>query len=359
MAQRLVLHIGSMKSGTSFVQNVLSEHRDRLAEQGVRFAGERWRDQVRGVEELMRHGGPQQPPVAEDGPWARLVADVDAWPGTALVSMEFLGPRLRPKVQQLLASFPGTRVEVVLTARDLARQVTSMWLESMQNGASVPWEQYVAELRRPERDTRSAKAFWRQQDVAAMAARWAGAVGHDAFTLVTLPPPGAGPDLLWSRFCEAAGIDGSGFDLQVRPNAALGLSSALLMQRLNERLAASDHAERYDRFVKQGLAKRGLAGRAGEARLGLDDPWFVEAGAEQVAALRASGVRVVGDLDELLPGPVRGADPADVTDGEVLEAALDAVEFLLDQWARAHRKGRRRERRQTGQQAGQQPGEDD
>ena len=63
MADRVVLHIGSMKSGTSFIQNVLGNNREALAEHGITFAGERWRDQVTAVQDLIAHGGPRQEPL--------------------------------------------------------------------------------------------------------------------------------------------------------------------------------------------------------------------------------------------------------------------------------------------------------
>ena len=55
MATRLVLHVGVMKSGTTFVQRVLLANRDRLAEHGVLFPGKQWRRQVVAVRDLMVH----------------------------------------------------------------------------------------------------------------------------------------------------------------------------------------------------------------------------------------------------------------------------------------------------------------
>ena len=46
VAERVVLHIGAMKSGTSFIQNVLGHNKARLQDAGVLFACERWLRQV-------------------------------------------------------------------------------------------------------------------------------------------------------------------------------------------------------------------------------------------------------------------------------------------------------------------------
>ena len=60
-----------------------------------------------------------------------LVDEVNAWTGTAVISMEFLGPRSPEKIAQIRGCFPDTEVEAVLTCRDLARNIPAMWLESM------------------------------------------------------------------------------------------------------------------------------------------------------------------------------------------------------------------------------------
>jgi hypothetical protein len=99
VAERVVLHIGSMKSGTSFIQNVLGNNRDELAQHGISFAGERWRDQVAAVQDLIAHGGPNQAPLDPAGPWQTLVTGINAAPGTVVVSMEFLAPRVTRKIE--------------------------------------------------------------------------------------------------------------------------------------------------------------------------------------------------------------------------------------------------------------------
>ena len=105
MAQRVVLHVGTMKSGTSFLQNVLGENKAELAERGVLVPGRRWRRQVRAVKELIAHGGPGQPPMPVDGVWQQMVEEIRAWPGTAVISMEYLSNKSRSCVMAPTISF--------------------------------------------------------------------------------------------------------------------------------------------------------------------------------------------------------------------------------------------------------------
>jgi hypothetical protein len=298
---------------------------------------------VNAVKELISNGGDGQEPLSPDGPWRRLVGEVNAWPGTAVMSMEFLGPRSAEKIEQMRDTFPDTRVEAVLTCRDLARNIPAMWLESVQNGATASWEDYLQSVRKHDRRARAGRIFWRHQDLVDIASRWADGLGHDAMTLVTVPQRGAPPGLLWDRFASVVGVDPSGCDLDVRGNPAIGLATAILLRRLNERMVVDGEVPPgYDRFVKHELSKRGLVYRQqDEPRLGLDEEWVVEAGRKQVKGLQRADYRVVGDLQELEPAPVPGIQPAEVPSDAVIDAAVDGIARLVTGWAAAERKQRR------------------
>ena len=351
MAERLVLHIGSMKSGTSFIQNVLGDNKDRLAEQGVLFPGPRWKFQVKAVQDLIGHGGPDQDPIDPAGPWQSVVDEVSAWPGTAVISMEFLGPRNPQKIAQIKSSFPDTDVEAVLTARDLARNIPAMWLESMQNGSVIGWADYLDAVRTEDRGSPAGRNFWRHQAIPAMARRWSEGLGG-RFTLVTVPQKGAPPGLLWERLAGVLGVAPDDVDLDVRANPSIGLATAQVLLQLNRQLQREDGTQprHYDMYVKHFLAKRGLVSRQGdEPRLGLDEPWVRKRGEQQVKRLTADGHRVVGDLDELRPRPVPGVHADEVGVEDRLAAAVDGLEHLVRAWSRSDRVMRRRIRKATGE----------
>ena len=112
-------------------------------------------------------------------------------------------------------------------------------------------------------------------------------------------------------------VDPEAFELNVRANRSIGLATAMTLRHLNEILGrdgtpAADHRF-YDLLVKHLLTKRGLVSREGEPTLGVDERWVIKRGAAEVAALRTQGHRVIGDLDELLPQPVRGVHPSQVS----------------------------------------------
>lgn len=334
MAHTVVLHIGAMKSGTSFIQQTLDANRDVLREQGYLFPGKTWRRQVLAVLDVLgqRRGGEIVP--GSSGAWGRLLRQVAEWDGTALVSMEFLGPTPVADIQRVVDSLAPADVRVVMTVRDLGRNIPAMWQEGLKNGSSWSWPDYLRDIENPDgAEAAHAKKFWRHMGYAPIARRWTEVVGADRFTLVTVPHPDAPARLLWDRFCSVAGLDPAPFDTTVRSNPSLGAASALVLRSLNETLPEGLPLKQYQRAVKHSLARHGMSARAGvEPSIGFDDQWVAARAAGQIARLEELGVCVVGDLEELRPVRTDGVDPAGVSVEEQLEAAVAALAYLVEVW---------------------------
>jgi hypothetical protein len=335
MAERVVLHVGTMKSGTSFLQALLFAEKERLAESGVLVPGSKWSDQARAVRQAL---APRQ--AGDRSHWQAMVAEIRSTPGTGVVSMEYLGPSHPDTIASIIHALGVPEVRVVITARDLNRTLVSMWQETIQNGRTWTWDEYVAdaEAKRPvdgpgAADRRSAGGtFWRQQDLVRMVADWSGVVGPDSVALATVPQPGAPRSTLATRFAEASGLDLDVDRVVTTVNESLGLASALVLRRVNELLDERDLAFPAGQGVrKRVLAKTVLAShRAAEPALGLVTPaWVREQTELTVAALRDSGIRLVGDWADLEPVDVPGVTPDDVSLAEVHEAALAAIAGLV------------------------------
>ena len=325
VARKVVLHVGVMKSGTSYLQRLLVANRDLLAERGVLFPGGSWAAQVRGVTEVLdRKRLVVEPP---QGSWQALVDELDAWPGTGVISMEYLAPAGPAKIEAVVSSFPAGSVQVVVTTRDLGRTVPAMWQETLKNGRFESFASYVDAI--ADRDGLG-RRFWREQNVADVCERWGSAVGSDQVVVVTVPPPGAPPEELWRRFATALGVDPSDCVGPGSANESLGAASAEVLRQLNARVDGMAYGE-YSRRIKQQLAKRVMAPHRGEeTAVGFTPPpWLRERSERMVASLRESGVRVIGDLAELEPLAVAGAAPDDVPVDEQLAAAVAAIEGLV------------------------------
>jgi hypothetical protein len=325
MAERVVLHVGLMKSGTSHLQARLAAAGDGLAAAGYLFPGESWRDQVNAVSDAL--GRRQRAHGEFEGVWERMVREIDEFAGTAIISMEFLAAADADRLQVVVDSFDSTRVEAVVTVRDLGRTVPSMWQETLKNGRTWPWREYVDGVRHRRGP---GEVFWREQDAVAVTRKWVGLVGADAVTVVTLPRTAGDPELLWRRFCEATGLPPDAAAPPQAGNESLGAASARLMEQLNHRVGDLAWPD-YSRHVKFGIAKSILPEhRRDEPAIGFRATRWVRRTAEELReGLAGSGARIVGDLADLEPVASRGARPERVTAQAQLDAALHALEELV------------------------------
>ena len=85
------LHIGTPKSGTTYLQDLMGRNRQQLAADGVLWPGEDWRDQVRAVRDVLDFfpNGVDNPAIR--GWWATVRDRILAWDGpAAIMSMEWL-----------------------------------------------------------------------------------------------------------------------------------------------------------------------------------------------------------------------------------------------------------------------------
>lgn len=323
MAQRVVVHIGLMKSGTTFLQGRLGANRQWLSEHGVLFPGPTWRRHVNAVQDLMGHPG------HTPGSWDSLTEEINACPDAAVISMEYLAMAWQRGIGILADSFGDAELRIVLGVRDLGRTVPAMWQEAVKNRSTRTFEEYVESIRS---DGDSGRRFWRQQHAGRIAARWAEVVGPGRVHVVTVPPAGAHGDLLWDRFREVAGIpDQASWDEAPRTNESLGVASALVLRRLN--LITEDLSLKgYKRRVKAVGKHLMPAHRSAEDAIGFQVPDWLRREADAIRdQLAGGGVHVVGDLDDLTPRDVPGADPARVDTAAQLEAALAALDATLRQ----------------------------
>jgi hypothetical protein len=343
--RRVFVHIGAPKTGTTYLQEVLHRNRDALRDAGLLYPEGRahhapvW--DLRGGLEDGDHG------EGIAGRWAALVEEVRGWPGDAVISSEmfvFVDEERASTIVSTFADDLGAEVHVVYTARDLVRQVPAVWQEQVKNRRTLPYAKFCADVV-GRRRTRLGRHFWRAQDAPAALARWsaAGVPAHRVH-VVTMPPSGTSPDVLWGRFAGVLGVDPAAYDSHIPPsNESLSVTAVETLRRYNQRHAEGMGIRRYRAQVQQPLmpALTGAVGDTERLPLTYAHRKRLAAHGEKIAkTLRKAGYDVVGSLDELVPAkPDRAArhatvrGPGDLSDAELLDAALDVVHHLLQERA--------------------------
>jgi hypothetical protein len=340
MARTVVLHVGAPKTGTSFVQDVLFQSREQLAARGVRYPAERPDSHFFAALDLMQltWGGLEREAV---GAWDRLVDQVRAWPDTAIVSHEILATASRTQVARALDSLRtgNTEVHVVLSARDLVRQIPAEWQENVKHRRTTTYADFLAHLQDPSRQQGVASWFWGVQEVPDILDRWGSTLPRERIHLVTVPPSGAPRDLLGQRFARAFGLEPDAFAVEdTRTNPSLGVAEAAVVRRLNEQVDEIVPNPHYRAIVREALVHRHLSADRRSAPLSVPPDvwtWAAELSRQWVAELALRGYDVIGDLDDLLPAePLPFVDPDAPSDVDLADAALRALTGMTLEAAR-------------------------
>lgn len=356
---RVVLHVGAMKTGTSAVQAVLGEHAEALGAAGVLYPYDPgWVVQVRAVRDALDLRVAGQRP----GRWAVMAEQLRTHAGpVAVLSMEFLSFADLDHARRVVESLAPADVHAVVTLRDPSRVLPSAWQEWTQNRGVASWGDYLATAERlgpraesgPGPASPAAKAYQRVLGTDRMLSVWSQVLPPGHLHVVTVPPPGAVPRLLWERFAAVLGIDPAPYDLPAQgANESIDYFAADLMWRVNRSVADLDFAT-YDAVVKQRLCKQVLARRSERAPVPLPESAreLASRWAEHTTQrVRQADAHVVGDLAELepvpgrfVPGPVPptdraavvavarealsglGADADRLPEGADVDAAVEAV----------------------------------
>ena len=183
-----------------------------------------------------------------------------------------------------------------------------------------------------------AQWFWAVQGVPDVLDRWGTEVPREQVHLVTVPPSGSSPTLLWERFAGLFGLDAVRYAPTDRANASLGVPESTMVRRLNTRLNDVLPNHHYRVLVRELVVHRNLSLRHGSPRLALPPEtyaWASDLSRRWVSELALRGYDVIGDLDDLLaPAPAPYVDPDTCDEAEVADAALEALALMTGEAAR-------------------------
>ncbi len=354
MAKRLLLHIGTQKSGTTYLQRVLARLSGSLKREDVLYPV-----RLHGRREVYNHEAaaygllgtasfpwvPADKARAQEGAWEGLVRKVARWEGTAIVSGEAFSVVTAEAARRLVEALGVEDTRIIITARDLGRVLPSSWQQHIRNGRSTTFPTYLSQ--QAERrgagtleecarrwDSDPDQTFWRAYAIGSLVGRWA-PLGTSV-TVVGVPRRGGSPDELWHRFAAALDLGGAlpetppAID-DLAANVGLTEPEVLVLAAVNregDRVRADDRQMRQlrGRIIREAFVTRPDRGTP----VRMPRAWHDRVAAwahEDVTALASTPARLIGDQADLLVDP-----EATVSDGpdpdEVARASAAAVACL-------------------------------
>lgn len=328
--RRVYLHIGMPKTGTTYLQDAIWQHRDALEDRGLYVPGIR-RQHLLASLDLRGESSLSKRPRLVEHPWRYLSNQINEQPHDALISHEFFCPASAEQVAQAVEAFPDFQVHVILTARGVVDLFLSRWQEWIKNGAFRPIDNYPRPKPHPSWG-------WSTIDPGEVLRTWGSVIPHEQIHVVPMRSRSADPADLWHRFLDVVGLSADGLEPEpAGANQSLGIVEVEVLRKVNRRLRrAEGFASPRDRgrWIRGQLAEdtiRGL-GRSERFRPGEDKLQELLAREEQmIESLETDGFDLRGS-----PVQLRSADvsqrrhPSDVTPDETSWVSALVIAKLME-----------------------------
>ncbi len=337
LARSVSLHVGVAKTGTSYLQRILFSNKERLRAAGHLYPGDSPHTHFRAALDLRGGSFKGHSYDKARGTWPRLADEVRAFDGSAIISHEMFARTGTNGRTRVVSDLAVDDLQVVITARDLGRQIPAVWQENVKNRSENTYAEYLhAIFEQPseydaEVADELANRFWRAHDLAGVAARWAKQVTPENVTIVTVPHDADDPDELWNRFREACRLPELDYEIPPgRENKSLGSAESEVLRRMNAKFPERMSWPQYEALVKGKFAVKVLAAHRAHGPLDVPAAWreqTVATAERQIERLSQQGYRVVGNLDELRPRFTGAANrsPDDLSQDELLDLTVELL----------------------------------
>ncbi|HVQ88547.1 MAG TPA: hypothetical protein VMT88_10235 [Actinomycetes bacterium] len=322
---RVYLHVGPVKTGSTFLQKLLWLNRENLAEQGYLLPHDHPNDMWFAANDLQSCAFVDFDLAEANGAWEQLVGRATKFDGSVIVSHEILGLSTPEHIAKVVWSFGDVALEVIVMARGLVDVLPSLWQEKVKMvDPDVSWPDFVAA-------EQASGSPW--TDASRVCEQWTPHVTAENIHVVTVPQRPFALRALLERFADATGLDVGAWDVESVPrNESMDALQTELLRMVNH--ASARHLDRRGQRRLNNLTLLPRLGRPDpQRRLRVPlsmRPWIEEESNRRVNWLQTSGVSIHGDLQDLMPGPenldAQGQDA--VTDSELLREAVELLASL-------------------------------
>ena len=304
----LLVHIGVHKTGTTALQSDLRRWRPKLSRHGLTFPVTTLSQHLAGRALVGGELGWEatRTPAQRRKDWKEFATEVSAHPGRVLLSSEFFCQCNDAQAERLVNDLGRDRVRILVAFRPMMTLLPSSWQQYLKSGKALTYDEWLETALADPHERSATPTFWKRNDVAAQLGRWTALLGADRVTSVVIE---SGADMKIRRSIESMmalplGLLTPPEDAK-RSNRSLTLAEAEMVRQVNLYARDALPAADYLALVRFGAIRTMVESRfpePEEGRLGMPEwavPRVKEIGAAQAAALRASGVRIVGNPDVL------------------------------------------------------------
>ena len=328
------LHIGTRKSGTSYLQRALRDSVPELAAQGVDLTFKTRQGHVTKQLRPLQHFAATGDDGALQDHLDWLVRRIRSRPELRhLITLEDLAELPARAAERLVGALSEFDLHLVVTARHWGYSIPSEWQQCIKERDTVAYTDFVTAIRDGKPD---ARLFLARQDLPAILDRWGGSLPRQNVHVIAVPPSTRTEGSLVELFSTLIGVDPSSLKLPSSSvNQSIMLPQAEMLRRVN--VALGDRLPELEVDYKHGVRvwlTRGSLMRHATSSIRLPGEfveWCVAEAERQYQAVAGSGVDVIGRSEDLRPGADLPAGPATVGEDEVASTAVTALADLATQ----------------------------
>ena len=321
-----IVHVGQMKSGTTYIQNALSQNRMLLADRGLLYPGELFNQQ----HACYGLCGPDIPWAEFRDKWVKLAEEMldemETTDKDVLISSEALSCMASAGVQNFVDKMAGID-EVVITVRNLQSVLLSGWQQNIKGGGKKNLKEYIDSVKH---DRLTNGRIWRPYSFGETAHTWS----CHANVSVVIVGDGVNSNNVLENFadaCHIPHIDAPYLDTS-KKNKSLKREDVELLRffnKLNQNMGKEDR-EKYVRWLlKKGFFPAANLADGSRITMSPESADMVSDWAKEEIRKIPDAVRVYGDVSEVAKIKLDDVEEMrDIQSYELLERANKILQLM-------------------------------
>jgi hypothetical protein len=304
--KKLIIHPGFHKTGTTALQQALSEVRDELLESKFFYphiAGNAHHRAARSVIEKTWGWKNRGGKSADAIEWKKLEKKISSSKDTAIISSEFFSEADLIQLADMAKRLSGFDAQVIFTWRPLPFMLASSYQQYLKYGLKKSYSEWLESIFDLPGEAKFTPSFWKRNLHGDVVARWAETFGTEKVSLIAVNE--SNPTYLYETFADLAGIPKGILKepAHIQMNRSLTFTEASLLLEINRTYPKDLDWDSYEIFIRKGNIKaltRSDRHDPNDEKI-LTPEWAiakaVELNSQNVAKIKSLGIKVVGDLD--------------------------------------------------------------
>ncbi|CAB4680446.1 MAG: hypothetical protein F2653_05355 [Actinobacteria bacterium] len=304
--KKLIIHPGFHKTGTTALQQALSEVRRDLKENGFFYPHTAGKAHHRAAWAIIektwgwkKRGGRFTQPVE----WHKLEKKINYSKNSAIISSEFFSESSPAQVQKIRSLLKKREIQIVFTWRPLPFMLASSYQQYLKYGLKVSYDQWLHSIFDAPGEAKLTPSFWKRNLHGDVIASWCDAFGPKNITLICVDE--SNPTYLYDSFTKVSGLPAGLLKepVHIEVNRSLTFAEAALLLEINQTYPIDGDWDSYEIFIRKGNIRALTSSeRADSSDEKIMTPeWAMtaatEINAKSVAKIKLLGIEIIGDID--------------------------------------------------------------